>query len=367
MDSKLKYTISPFFVSFSPGTTSLVVFLFSTLFLFSSCTDQSNPPHSARADDWSGCMVGFYPENGNETLPLGDLHEIDEFEALTGQSVGSVVWFPTWDDEFPLQACQKLAARGIVPHLTWELFWPSQDPNNSRPTSTEGYEGFRQVLAGQQDEYIDRFAEAAKAFGEPVLIRFLHEFNGNWYVWSGNKNGQADGGPEQVVAVWRYVVDRFKARGAENVQWLWVPHGPSTDRSEEAWNQVANYWPGNEYVDWIGLDGYNFYPEDPWGGKRPLRDFDDCFRQLYDDCAQLGDQPIMIAEFGTGEFEYEDFDKAAWIGDAFQKIKTDYPRVKIFTWFNINKELDWRVNSSPAALRAFREAMKDPYYIGTAR
>ena len=118
-------------------------------------------------------------------------------------------------------------------------------------------------------------------------------------------------------------------------------------------------------VDWIGLDGYNFYPQDPWGGARPLRDFDNCFRALYDACAVLGDQPMMIAEFGTGEFEYEDFDKAAWVTDAFNKIKTEYPRLRIFTWFNINKELDWRVNSSPEALDAFQEAMEDPYYIGS--
>ena len=72
-----------------------------------------------------------------------------------------------------------------------------------------------------------------------------------------------------------------------------------------------------------------------------------------------------IAEFGTGEFQYEGIDKAAWITDAFKKIKTDYTRIKIFTWFNINKELDWRVNSSPEALTAFKQALKDPYYIGS--
>lgn len=353
---------------FSPPTIKaayLISFLILSPFVLSNCTNKTNPVVSAMDGDWAGCVVGIYPENGNETLPGGDLHEIDDFEEISQQEVGSVVWFPTWDDEFPAQACSQLAERGIVPHLTWELFWPSEDPNNARQTGPEGYEGFQEVLAGEHDAYIDRFAEAAKAFNEPVLLRFLHEFNGNWYVWSGNKNGQADGGSAQVVAVWQYVVDRFKARGADNVQWLWVPHGPSTDRSEEAWNQVANYWPGDAYVDWIGMDGYNFYPQDPWGGKRPLRDFDDCFRQLYEDCAQLGDQPMMIAEFGTGEFESEGFDKAAWITDAFRKIKTDYPRVKIFTWFNINKELDWRVNSSPEALQAFREAMQDPYYMGS--
>jgi hypothetical protein len=314
---------------------------------------------------WKGCVIGFYPENGNETLSKGEIYEVDDFEEIIGQKVGSVVWFPTWDDEFPMVACQRLHERGIIPHLTWEIFWPSKDPNNTSQTGPEGYSGFNDVLNGKYDAYIERFARDAKAFNHRVLIRFMHEFNGNWYVWSGNKNGGPSGGPERVIEVWKYVVDKFRAIGADNVKWLWVPHGPSTDRSEEAWNNVSNYWPGNDYVDWIGLDAYNFYPQDPWGGKRPLRDFDNCFRALYDSCAKLGEQPMMIAEFGTGEFEHNGFDKAAWITDAFTKIKTEYTRVKIYTWFNINKELDWRVNSSPESLVAFRKAMEDPYYIGS--
>jgi hypothetical protein len=341
-----------------------VLTLLAISIALSNCINK-NSTRALKEGDWEGCLVGMYPENGNEKIPSGNLHEIDDFEAITEQSVGSIVWFPTWDDEFPSIACNKLAERGIIPHLTWELFWPSEDPNNSRQTGPDGYQGFLDVLDGKYDAYIDRFAQDAKEFDNTVLIRFLHEFNGNWYVWSGNKNGGANGGPDQVVAVWKYVVDRFRAKGATNVKWLWVPHGPSTDRSEEPWNHVSKYWPGDEYVDWIGLDGYNFYPQDPWGGKRPYRNFDNCFRELYDQCAALGDQPMMIAEFGTGEFEYEDVDKAAWISDAFSKIKSDYPRVKIFTWFNINKELDWRVNSSPEALEAFKKAMKDPYYIGS--
>ncbi len=345
---------------------NIVVYLMLivTLLLVNGCKSKTNQS-MAEEGSWSGCVIGMYPSNGNETLPTGDQQEIDEFETIIGHEIGSVVWFPTWDDEFPVQACQQLYARGIIPHLTWELFWPSINDNNSRQTGPEGYEGFNEVLNGKYDDYIDRFARDAKSYGQMVLMRFLHEFNGNWYVWSGNKNGQANGGPQKVVKVWKYVVDRFNKVGADKVKWLWVPHGPSTDLSTEPWNNLSNYWPGDDYVDWIGLDGYNFYPKDPWGGERPLRDFDNCFRALYDSCAVLGDQPMMIAEFGTGEFQYEDFDKAAWITDAFDKIKTEYPRIKIFTWFNINKELDWRVNSSPAALAAFQTAMKDPYYIGS--
>jgi hypothetical protein len=332
--------------------------------LLTNCMNTADSENNEEGN-WEGCIVGIYPENGNVTLANADLHEIDDFERLINHEVGSVVWFPTWDDEFPLEACQLLYERGIIPHLTWEIFWPSIDPHHTRQTGPEGYEVMDEVLNGKHDEYIDRFAKDAKEFNQTLLIRFMHEFNGNWYVWSGNKNGKANGGPDKVVAVWRYVVDKFKQAGADNVKWLWVPHGPSTDLSTDAWNNVSNYWPGDAYVDWIGLDGYNFYPVDPWGGQRPLRDFDNCFRALYDSCAKLGDQPMMIAEFGTGEFENEGFDKAAWITDAFTKIKTEYPRVKIYTWFNINKELDWRANSSPEALEAFVNAMEDPYYIGS--
>ncbi|MBN1597487.1 MAG: hypothetical protein JW894_04295 [Bacteroidales bacterium] len=313
---------------------------------------------------WDGCVIGMFTAAENGYFPGDGISAIKGFEELIDHEVGSVVWFPTWEEPFPTEACKEAYKNGIIPHITWELFWPSENYNTA-PVDSTGFHGFEEVLNGEHDAYIDSFATAAKEYGKIVLIRFMHEFNGNWYVWSGNKNGAENDGPERVVAVWKYVVDRFKAIGADNVKWLWVPHGPSIDLKEEEWNAVANYWPGDEYVDWIGLDAYNWYPKDPWGGNRPYRDFDNCFRKLYDDCAILGDQPMMIAEFASCEFEYDGIDKAAWITDAFNKIKTEYPRIKIFTWFHIKKELDWRVNSSPEALKAFQDAMDDTYYKGS--
>ena len=77
-----------------------------------------------------------------------------------------------------MEACEKLHKRGIIPHLTWELFWPSRDPNNTAGTGPDGYAGFNEVLSGKHDAYIDQFALDVKAFNQRVLIRFLHEFNG---------------------------------------------------------------------------------------------------------------------------------------------------------------------------------------------
>ena len=73
---------------------------------------------------------------------------------------------------------------------------------------------------------------------------------------------------------------------------------------------------------------------------------------------------MMIAEFGSPEFEYDGINKAAWITDAFDKIKNNYPKIKLILWFHINKELDWRINSSPSSLKAYQKAIDDPYFIG---
>jgi len=333
--------------------------------LLASCA--SNPPSPAIDGKWEGCMLGMFTSEGEARFPANGEAGIRSFEALIGKPVGSVMWYCTWDDAFPADACETARKLGCIPHVTWELFHPSVNPNNTRPAASPSETGLDDVLAGKSDAVIDSFAAGARRWGGRVLIRFLHEFNGNWYIWGGLKNGGTEGGPAKVAAVWRYTVDRFRKAGAVNVRWVWCPHGPSIDLSPEPWNRIENYWPGDGYVDWIGLDAYNWYPRDPWGSDRPYDDFESCFRDLVRDCARLGDQPMMIAEFASGEFMMNGRNKADWIRDAFVRLKRDYPRIKIVTWFHINKELDWRVNSSDEALRAFRESVADPYFTGASR
>ena len=138
--------------------------------------------------EWEGCVISMFTEAENATYPKDGISAVKAFEDLIGHDVGSVMWFPTFEDPFPSAAAQEAFDHGLVPHITWELFWPSKN-YNTHPIEGEMFHGFKEVLAGEHDDYIDTFAKAAADFGEPVLIRFLHEFNGNWYVWSGNKNG----------------------------------------------------------------------------------------------------------------------------------------------------------------------------------
>jgi beta-mannanase len=310
-----------------------------------------------------GAMIGAFTFEADGKFPTNGEAGITAFEALIGRKLASVMWYVTWDDPFPAAACEIVRKHDAIPHVTWELFRPSQNANNTRAVASPAETGLDDVLAGKYDDYIDRFARDAKAWGGPVLIRFLHEFNGNWYVWGGLKNGAANGGPEKVKKVWQYVVRRFRAVGATNVLWMWCAHGPTIDVPKEPWNEVSAYWPGADFVDWFSIDGYNWYPKDPWGNVRPYQDFDTAFKDTYDKLLALAHKPISIGEFASGEFTKDEKNKATWIRETFRKIKTDYPWIKLITWFQIKKELDWRVNSSPEALAAFKEALADPYYL----
>jgi beta-mannanase len=301
-------------------------------------------------------MIGAFTDDGEVAFPRNGEAGLQAYERLIGRKLAQVLWFLYFDDPFPTQACRTVISHGSIPQLTWELFWQLARPSND-DTST----GLDDVLEHRHDAYIDAFAAAAADCRGPILIRFLHEFNGNWHPWGGFKNGSAAGGPERVKAVWKYVVDRFRAAGATNVLWLWCPHGPTADVPTDAWNDMDNYYPGDDYVDWFGMDGYNWYPRDAWGGERPYHDFDAIFKVVYDRLVTLADKPIAISEIAAGEFTYGQTTKADWIIDTFTRMKA-YPAVKLYSWFNINKELDWRVNSSPRALAAFRSMMTSPFF-----
>ncbi|MBU1026402.1 MAG: hypothetical protein KKA31_01585, partial [Candidatus Margulisbacteria bacterium] len=135
-----------------------------------------------------------------------------------------------------------------------------------------------------------------------------------------------------------------------NVKWVWSPNHLSFPN--ESWNEASDYYPGSAYVDWIGIDGYN------WGFGDWFT-FDEIYSSSYATFSTYG-KPIMIGEFASAE---DGGDKAAWITSTFLTIKNDYPQIRAFNWFNINKERDWRINSSSSAEAAFKTAVSDSYFL----
>jgi hypothetical protein len=232
-------------------------------------------------------------------------------------------------------------SRGAVPQVTWEP-WDA-----SGSASAPGY-ALSTIADGSHDAYIRASAQAAAAYGKPFQLRFAPEMNGSWAPWEGSLNGNT---PQLYVAAWRHVVTIFRAANATNVEWVWAPNNGPT-------STIASYYPGDDYVDFIGLDGYN------WGsGLGEWQTFTQVFGPSYAIVAALSStKPIEITETAAAEAGGS---KASWITSAFlNEIPASFPRVVAVIWFDENKETDWRIDSSPTTLLAYQQVAASPLWAG---
>lgn len=302
------------------------------------------------------------PENGcyhsafTPNYPAGGAYGHDDFETLAQKKIAIEMFYTGWPanrtPDFPTTQCDVIVQKEAIPHITWEP-WV-----NGFPYALDG------IITGTYDSYIVGYANAVKSWGKPLFIRLGHEMNGDWYPWGGKNNGagtlngfgdpvKADG-PERFVAAYRRVHRLFDSIGVKNVSWIWCPNNGSAP--DESWNQPENFYPGDDVVDWIGLDGYNWGTSQSWSG---WSSFYDTFKGIYNKF-KTSPKPLMIAEFASTELGG---DKGKWIREAYLYNKLVFPRVKAITWFNINKETDWRVNSTGNALSGYQAAVSDPYYL----
>lgn len=292
--------------------------------------------------DWSAASAGR-PENDadgvwtgifDEVSPL-DLSGVQRLESAIGQKFASIMWFQDWSTGFATDKAAAAWKAGYLPNVTWEP-WFFGDQNKIR---------LDDILAGKWDAYIVQWGREVAAFGKPVMVRWGHEFNGNWYPWSVAVNGE---NPDTYIAAYRRVHDLVKAAGALNVIWAWCPNAESLPA--KVWNQATLAYPGNDYVDWIGMDGYDFDGNDTFVAK---------FSRLYAELTTAFDKPLFIGEMSTGR---KGADRAAWIDAMHVALATNFPGIKGLVWFNINKERDWRLEESPASLQMAAETFSGNLY-----
>lgn len=179
------------------------------------------------------------------------------------------------------------------------------------------------ILDGQYDTFLHAYAKDVARFGHPVLFRPFNEMNGDWCNYSAYWTGRDC---NTYVALYRYVYQIFEEEGANvNTLWVWNPNERSFP--DFAWNAVDNYYPGDDYVDIVGLTGYNtgdYYEGETW------RSFNDIYEPIYEAMAPQYQQPFMITEFACSDIGG---DKSAWIKDMFKQLP-NYPRIKAAVWWN---------------------------------
>jgi beta-mannanase len=182
------------------------------------------------------------------------------------------------------------------------------------------------------------FTRDAIEYGDPILIAPFHEMNLVDSPWSGVHPGNS---AAKLVFAWRHTHDVVMSQGPHNITWGWaVNQEPNPDTPE---NDIAAYYPGDAYVDVVGVDGFNF--------ARPWQDFESLFSKMLFRLRHYG-KPIYVFSIASAPGS----DKPAWITDALSTQMARY-NVVAWIWFNANKEKDWRVNSSPESLEAFKSAV----------
>lgn len=306
----------------------------------------------AGASVYWGAYVHSQAPSNDAFLPTG---KFSTFEQLTGKKMAIIHWGQPWVmpdgswGEFQQTYFENVRKHGSIPMLNWSSLHLGAGIDQPDFQLAD-------IYGGRYDAYITRWATAAKSWGHPFFLRFDHEMNGNWYPWA---EGRTSAGtivngnyPGDYVKAWRHVRDIFRTVGATNATWIWCPNIVGDNMP-----QLAGLYPGDAYVDWVAMDGYNFGTDrgNQWTG------FYTVFKNTYDQLTQLAPaKPVMIAEFASSEDGGplgRPGSKAAWIKDAFQtQLPKNFPRIKAVVWFNWNDRdplLDWPIESSQSSIDAF--------------
>lgn len=285
--------------------------------------------NSTARDGWT--LLGITPESR-------DLSVLDPFEEWLGKRHAIAGYFldigqPDEDEIHRVtnSLFESAWQRGQVPHVFWQPFLPNQDETSEEIN--------RDIANGEWDDEIELWARSIADWiydedgdHRRLYINLAPEFNGDWSPWS---PALGDDDEEDFVGMWQRVHNIFDEYGIteEFVQWIWT-----LDNTTRGVDRAACY-PGDEYVDWCGIHGYNWAS---WEGWQTPEEVYGPTLSFIDD---LTNKPVAITEFASSsETENGDHDPAAkneWLTDAYAYLEAN--NVQMSLYFDLTKETDWSV------------------------
>jgi mannan endo-1,4-beta-mannosidase len=247
---------------------------------------------------------------------------VSRFAAVAGREPNITVYYSPWGAPFRARFVTAAARAGAVVLVHLEPWHASMAA----------------IAAGHWDRYLRRFATQVRHYGGQVILSFAPEADGGWYPW-----GWQHAHPAEWRAAWRHVVTLFRDSGASNVTWLWDISG----RRPGAWH-VRSLWPGAQYVDWIGVDGYYVTAADTF--KSVIGDTVRAVRKFTG-------KPILVSEVGIGP----QAGQVRKIPGLFAGIRRNHLLGLIY--FDVAQHdglyhQDWRLDGNLAAVAAFRAGVR---------
>jgi hypothetical protein len=300
------------------------------LLLFSSVQVQSaNPPISPPPPGklyhgfyWGGIGTDTHDPSEHDVTPQDVLH----YETAVGAKTTWIYFSDNWFESrvFPSEMCAWVRDLGKIPYIRLMLR-SDVDQKHAEKTFT-----LEKIIAGQFDADLSAWAHAAHDFASPILIEWGTEPNGNWFGWNAKWNGGAERGPLRFIQAYRHIVDIMRNAGADNLQWIW--HVNWYDEPETKWNRFENYFPGEDYFDWMAVSAYG--PTTP-----TTRDGSESFAfkmsEAYPRLVKLAPgKPIIVAEFGC-DLHNHHVEAASWAKAALENLLSNrWPAVIGFCWWN---------------------------------
>ncbi|MGB9980054.1 glycoside hydrolase family 26 protein [Methanobacterium sp.] len=355
----------------------LLITVILLIIISSGCIYNTNTPKNQTQKlqpPSQGVYHSAYPDfNDSEDVVTSD--SIDKFENMVNKSI---VWTPFSDNwgrsniNFPKSSVQVIHSQNVTPYIR---LMPVKDVEGSHEAKqADPVYNLQNIIDGKFDEKLRMYARDTKNSGVPIIIDFAPEMNGDWFSWSGKYNGGsikdkygdpdlADG-PERYRDAYRHIINIFREEGATDVTWVF--HVNANSIPEESWNNYSAYYPGDEYIDWIGFSVYGpITPDDEWESFNQI--MDTSYPQLE---GLSPSKPLAVLEFGVMD---KDSKKAEWLKEAFQSIESDkYPRIKAISYWNEAWEnddgstSDLTLNSSQDVLNTYKSVIKSNYFVDKA-
>lgn len=279
----------------------------------------------------TGCYVGAYVELDNNVAA-----DIGNFEQVIGKKHATYFRYVGYGQPFPYQWVKELHSKGAVPHIAWE-------PN-------EG------LAAVKDDDYLHGWAQAAARAGRPIFLRYASEMNGNWMAYSGDA--------DLYIAKWRMVY-KIMHEEAPNVVMIWCPYATPT-------KTIPMYYPGDDYVDWVGVNIYSVLHASGDPAQPPSDDPRELLKFVYDMFAAR--KPIAVCEYAATHYcvatktECVDF-ALENMTKMYQSLTAQFPRVRMINWFSVNTEAgnlahnNYSVTDNPRVLEAYQKLIASDLFL----
>lgn len=290
--------------------------------------------------------AGLYdPASG--TLDPGAL---SAYEQLTRKRVLYAHYYLGWQylaNPVILSQFGTLRAHGWQPVVSVSPYYFS----GCSPTTLPLY---RAIAEGKCDAFLRAAGRNLSQLKQPFYMLFAYEMNNPQNPWSISGTGSTNA---DFVAAWRHMYTVFAEEQAIDVVWVFCPNIPNTAASP-----YSAIYPGDAYVDWVGMDGYNWGTTQSWS---KWTSFAGVFEGPYDTLVHIApNKPVMIGEVNTTN---QGGDKGAWYTDMLTKqLPYNYPNIQAVMFYNEDRtaqeHVNWRVDVTPESLRAYIQGVHSQVY-----